>query len=91
MRGREATIDLPKPVFVGTREVRTVKVRQGFNSRALEELLAAGLGDEPLSHIDGGLFAKPNPDDRLIVTSDDRHAQLRIGHLFVSEIEFVQA
>jgi hypothetical protein len=86
MRGREATIDLPKSILVGSREVRSVKVRQSFNSRILADLIGTSLGETPLSQIDGPLVEEL---DRLKVVSDDRHARLQLGNIFVSELELI--
>lgn len=84
MQGREATIDLPKPVLVGSREIRRITVRQGFSAAILADIHERWLVEEPLEELGA------NPAiDRMIVTGGETSAQLKIGHLFSSEIELL--
>ena len=84
LRGREATIDLPKPVIVGSKEVRQIVVRQGFNARILTDISERGLIEEPLEDLSADIAP-----DRIKVMAEEQAAQLKIGNLFASEIELL--
>jgi hypothetical protein len=82
-RGRQINLDLPVPVNLDGRGIKSVRVRQGVNARFLGALVQRPLVEDPIQDAD-------IPWRQMIGTiktqSDRFTARLLIGSLFTSEI-----
>jgi len=82
--GRQVQLDLPAPVIVDSRKIRSVRIRQGVNENVLNELAHRPLIEEPLIEADTpwreAVGATKTQSDRF-------SAMLQIGSLFISELD----
>ncbi|MBI1256543.1 MAG: hypothetical protein GC204_03645 [Chloroflexi bacterium] len=81
-QGRRVKLDLPRPVAVDGREIRSVDIIQGVNAEVLNEMAAEPLTEEPI--LDIGWRTKIAETK---VAGADFEAELQIGEFFHSRIE----
>ena len=85
-RGREVHFDLPAPVRIDEREVRSVRIRQGVNAKVLTELARRPLIEDPLTEA----AAPWRETVATTETQSDRFsAMLRVGSFFMSELNLI--
>ena len=85
-RGREVTVELPRPIIVDGGVVRKVIIRQGVNSAALEEIR----NRPPIAEVEVDSVGEwADLAGRSSVTSDGVTAIMQIGSIFRSEIILV--
>lgn len=84
-RGRQVQIDLPVPIVVGGKLMRSVRIRSGISVDFLDELreypLIEGLIQEKINSL-------KEPSGHTNLSSRGRSARLNMGASFVSEISF---
>nr|WP_019863910.1 hypothetical protein [Mesorhizobium loti] len=81
--GREIEFDLPAPVVVGKRIVRSVRVRYGVGVDFLGQLSNHPLVDEPIQEVDDNTQAVK---ERTTIDAGRYSGRMHIGKAFVSEI-----
>lgn len=83
-RGRQVELDLPASLIVDGRQINSVRIRQGVNASVLNELAGQPVVEQQLIDVDTpwreAVGATKTESDRF-------SALLRIGSLFISEIE----
>ncbi|RAZ88896.1 hypothetical protein DPM33_20920 [Mesorhizobium hawassense] len=81
--GREIEFDLPAPIVVGKRVVRSVRVRYGVGLDFLGQLSNHPLVEEPIQEVDGSTQAAK---ERTTTDAGRYSARMHVGEAFVSEI-----
>lgn len=81
---RQIEFDLPAPITVGKRVIRSVRIRYGVGVDFLGNLSNHPLVEEPIQEVDGNTRAAK---ERTTTDTGRYSARLYIGEAFVSEID----
>jgi hypothetical protein len=84
--GRDVNLSLPRVLEVSGQQIRSVRIRQGVNERALDELAGNPTIEAPLPEAD---VAWVDELGAIKLSSDQTNARLLIGSAFVFEIELL--
>lgn len=86
--GREMTVELPRPIFIGDDRVTKVTIQQGMKREVLEEMSEQPTVNETISS------SKTSWEKNIGINKafgEELNAQLTIGDFFRSEISFEKA
>ncbi|MBX5042009.1 hypothetical protein HJB51_18675 [Rhizobium lentis] len=86
-RGRIVKLDLPVPIVVNERLIRSVMIRNGISEKFIRNLRGATMAADMLGGADLGIHEQSR---RTYLEAERYRARLSIGSLFVSEIHFAE-
>ncbi|KQU08033.1 hypothetical protein [Rhizobium sp. Leaf453] len=84
-RGRMMKVDLPVPILVDGRSIRSIRIRNGINDRFLRDLTGEDMKEGTSARANIGIADQA---DRTFLEKERYMARLSIGRLFVSELSF---